>query len=101
MQAAVLHGPKTLRVEAVTPPAPGAGEALIRVAAAGICGTDYRIWTGERAVRYPLVPGHEFIGEVVAVGAGVTRVRPGQRVAVEPNWGCGRCDLCREGSGNL
>jgi 2-desacetyl-2-hydroxyethyl bacteriochlorophyllide A dehydrogenase len=101
MQAAVLHGPKTLRVEPVAPPAPGAGEALIRVAAAGICGTDYRIWTGERAVRYPLIPGHEFFGEVAGVGAGVTRVRPGQRVAVEPNWGCGRCDLCREGSGNL
>ncbi len=101
MRAAVLHGPRALRVESVTAPSPGPGEVLVRVAAAGICGTDYRIWTGERPVRYPLVPGHEFIGEVAAVGAGVGRVGVGQRVAIEPNWGCGACDLCREGSGNL
>jgi L-iditol 2-dehydrogenase len=74
---------------------------LVRVAAAGICGTDYRIWSGERPVQYPLVPGHEFIGEVVGAGPRVTRLRPGQRVAIEPNWGCGACDLCHEGSGNL
>jgi threonine dehydrogenase-like Zn-dependent dehydrogenase len=74
---------------------------LVRVGAAGICGTDYRIWTGERRVPYPLIPGHEFIGDVVAVGAGVTRVAPGGRVAVEPNWGCDTCDLCREGRENL
>jgi L-iditol 2-dehydrogenase len=85
----------------VRDPAVGAGEALVRVRAAGICGTDYRIWTGERPVRYPLIPGHEFIGDVVAVGPGVARISPGDRVAVEPNWGCGTCDLCREGSENL
>lgn len=101
MRAAVLHAPRTLRVEAVEAPVFGAGEALVRVAAAGICGTDYRIWSGERVVRYPLVPGHEVIGEIVATGAGVGRVAVGDRVAVEPNWGCGACDLCREGSGNL
>jgi 2-desacetyl-2-hydroxyethyl bacteriochlorophyllide A dehydrogenase len=85
----------------VRDPTAGAGEVLVRVGAAGICGTDYRIWTGERRVPYPLIPGHEFIGDVVAVGAGVTRVAPGSRVAVEPNWGCGACDLCREGRENL
>src|SRR5437867_3745947 len=90
-----------LGVETVPDPAPGDGEVLVRVAAAGICGTDYRIWSGERPVRYPLTPGHEFTGDVVAVGAGVSRVGLGERVAVEPNWGCGRCDLCRDGSGNL
>ena len=101
MKAAVLTGPRAFRLETVRDPTAGAGEALVRVGAAGICGTDYRIWTGERHVRYPLIPGHEFIGDVVAVGPGVTRVAPGDRVAVEPNWGCGTCDLCREGSGNL
>ena len=101
VKAAVLTGPRAFRLETVRDPAVGAGEALVRVAAAGICGTDYRIWTGERPVRYPLILGHEFIGDVVAVGAGVTRVAPGDRVAVEPNWGCGACDLCRGGSGNL
>ncbi|HEV8675130.1 MAG TPA: alcohol dehydrogenase catalytic domain-containing protein [Methylomirabilota bacterium] len=101
MRAAVLRGPRQLRVEQVAPPTPGPGEALVRVAAAGICGTDYRIWTGERPVRYPLTPGHEFVGDVAAVGPGVERIRPGQRVAIEPNWGCGDCDLCREGRANL
>ena len=101
MKAAVLTGPRTFRLETVRNPTAGAGEVLVRVRAAGICGTDYRIWTGERPVRYPMILGHEFIGDVVAVGPGVTRVTPGERVAVEPNWGCGTCDLCREGSGNL
>jgi threonine dehydrogenase-like Zn-dependent dehydrogenase len=101
MQAAVLRGPRAFQVSAVEDPAPGAGEVLVRVAAAGICGTDYRIWTGERQVQYPLIPGHEFIGDVVAVAQDVRRVAVGDRVAVEPNWGCGVCDLCRDGSGNL
>ncbi|MBI2467789.1 MAG: alcohol dehydrogenase catalytic domain-containing protein, partial [Candidatus Rokubacteria bacterium] len=101
MRAAVLRAPRDLRVESVEAPVAGPGEVLIRVSAAGICGTDYRIWTGERPVRYPLTPGHEFVGEVAAVGPGVGRVAVGDRVAVEPNWGCGACDLCREGSGNL
>jgi 2-desacetyl-2-hydroxyethyl bacteriochlorophyllide A dehydrogenase len=101
MKAAVLTGPRAFQLATVRDPVVGKGEALVRVAAAGICGTDYRIWTGERRVRYPLIPGHEFIGDVVAVGPGVHRVAPGDRVAVEPNWGCATCDLCREGSGNL
>jgi L-iditol 2-dehydrogenase len=101
MRAAVLTGPRAFQLAMVRDPAVGEGEALVRVAAAGICGTDYRIWTGERRVRYPLIPGHEFIGDVVAVGPGVNRVATGDRVAVEPNWGCATCDLCREGSGNL
>ncbi len=101
MRAAVLRAPRDLRVESVEAPVAGPGEVLIRVSAAGICGTDYRIWTGERPVRYPLTPGHEFVGEVAAVGPGVGRVAVGDRVAVEPNWGCGACDLCQEGSGNL
>jgi 2-desacetyl-2-hydroxyethyl bacteriochlorophyllide A dehydrogenase len=101
VKAAVLTGPRAFRVEAVRDPIVGPGEALVRVEAAGVCGTDYRIWTGERPVSYPLIPGHEFIGEVVQVGSGVTRIGPGDRVAVEPNWGCGTCDLCRDGLGNL
>jgi 2-desacetyl-2-hydroxyethyl bacteriochlorophyllide A dehydrogenase len=101
VKAAVLVGPRAFRVETVRDPSPGPGEVLVKVSGAGICGTDYRIWTGERPVRYPLVPGHEFIGDVVTVGPGVTRIEPGTRVAIEPNWGCGACDLCGEGSENL
>ena len=101
MKAAVLHGPRDLRVESTATPQPGAGEVLVRVAMAGLCGTDYGIWSGDRPVAYPLVPGHEFVGHVAAVGAGVTRVRVGDHVAVEPNYSCGACPLCREGNRNL
>ena len=101
MRAAVLHGPRDLRVQAVQDLAPGAGEVVVRVVAVGLCGTDYRIWTGERPVAYPLVMGHEFIGHVLAVGPGVDNVRVGEKVAVEPNYSCGVCALCREGNRNL
>jgi 2-desacetyl-2-hydroxyethyl bacteriochlorophyllide A dehydrogenase len=101
MKAAILRGPRDIRVERSPTPAPRADEALIRVAVAGLCGTDHRIWTGDRAVAYPRVMGHEFVGQVEAVGAGVSRVRVGDRVVVEPNYSCGVCPLCREGNRNL
>src|SRR5262245_13947746 len=101
MRAAVLHAPRDLRVEVAAGPVPGAGEVVVRVSASGLCGTDYRIWSGDRPVRSPLVMGHEFIGRVEAIGAGVDRVAIGDRVAVQPNYSCGRCPLCREGNWNL
>jgi 2-desacetyl-2-hydroxyethyl bacteriochlorophyllide A dehydrogenase len=101
MRAAVLHGPRDIRMETRTLLTPGAGEAVVQVFASGLCGTDYRIWNGDRAVQYPLIMGHEFIGEVVAVGPGVPDLEPGQKVAVEPNYSCGRCPLCQEGNRNL
>jgi 2-desacetyl-2-hydroxyethyl bacteriochlorophyllide A dehydrogenase len=101
MKAAILHGPRDLRVGTCRAPAAGAGEVLVRVRVAGLCGTDYRIFSGDRRVTYPRVMGHEFVGRVEAVGAGVSNVRPGARVAIEPNYSCGRCPLCREGNRNL
>jgi len=74
---------------------------VIRVTAAGICGTDYRIWTGDRVVQYPRVMGHEFVGTVLAVGPGVEGLAVGAKVAVEPNYSCRECPLCREGNRNL
>jgi D-arabinitol dehydrogenase (NADP+) len=70
------------------------GEVLVRVMASGICGTDVHIYRGEYLGDYPVVPGHEFAGVVEAVGAGVTRFKPGDRVAVEPNIACNNCYNC-------
>jgi len=92
MKAAVLHGPRDLRVQAITPPEPGADEVLVQVTLAGLCGTDHRIWSGKRSVRYPRVMGHELVGRLA---------ESGERVVVEPNFSCGACALCREGNRNL
>ncbi|MFQ5898652.1 MAG: zinc-binding dehydrogenase [Candidatus Methylomirabilia bacterium] len=101
MKAAVLYAPRDLRVEPTTAPEPALGEVLVRVRAAGLCGTDYRIWSGDRPVRYPLIMGHEFIGDVAAIGEAVESIKPGDRVAVEPNYSCGSCRLCQDGNRNL
>lgn len=79
----------------------GSSEVLVRVTAAGLCGTDYRIWNGDRPVAYPRIIGHEFVGRIEAAGSAVTRVKIGDPVVVEPNYSCGRCPLCREGNRNL
>jgi 2-desacetyl-2-hydroxyethyl bacteriochlorophyllide A dehydrogenase len=90
-----------LTIEEVEVRAPAAGEVRVRVAASGLCGTDYAIWTGDRPVAYPRVMGHEFVGRVAALGEGVDTLAIGDRVVVEPNYSCGRCPLCREGNRNL
>ncbi len=101
MKAAVLHGPRDVRIEERALLTPGAGDVVLSVLVAGLCGTDYRIWTGDRGVAYPRVMGHEFVARVAVVGADVDRLKPGERVVVEPNYSCGRCPLCREGNRNL
>jgi 2-desacetyl-2-hydroxyethyl bacteriochlorophyllide A dehydrogenase len=101
VNAAVLHGPRDLRLEPVPTPVPGPGEVCVRVRLAGLCGTDYRIWSGDRPVAYPRILGHELVGRVQATGPGVEGLRPGDRVVVEPNYSCGHCPLCREGNRNL
>jgi 2-desacetyl-2-hydroxyethyl bacteriochlorophyllide A dehydrogenase len=101
MNAAVLHAPRALSVDVTRAPRPGPDDVLVRVHAAGLCGTDYRIWTGERVVAYPRVMGHEFVGHIEALGDGVSNLATGDRVVIEPNYSCGRCPLCREGNRNL
>lgn len=83
-------------------PDPGPGMVKIRVAATGICGTDLHIYRDEFPSRPPVVLGHEFSGEVVAVGPGVEHIRPGDRVMSElPVAPCGRCRYCKTGRVNL
>jgi D-arabinitol dehydrogenase (NADP+) len=94
MNAAVITQPQSLAIQDRDTPEPEPGEVLIRVRASGICGTDIHIYQGEYMGSYPIVPGHEFAGDVVAVGAAVTRISVGDRVAVEPNIACGNCSHC-------
>jgi 2-desacetyl-2-hydroxyethyl bacteriochlorophyllide A dehydrogenase len=101
MKAAILHGPRDLRVESLLDPRPEPGEVVVRMTAAGLCGTDYEIWSGARPVAYPRIMGHELVGRVEATASDVTRVSPGDAVVVEPNYSCGHCPLCREGNRNL
>lgn len=103
MRAAIVDKPGVVRVGDVPDPEPGPDGVVVRVGATGICGTDLHIAAGEfPPTPYPIVPGHEFSGEVVAVGADVrTGLRTGDRVAVDPSLFCGYCGPCRSGRGNL
>jgi L-idonate 5-dehydrogenase len=103
--ACVIHGALDLRLQDETPRPLGTRDVLLRLGAGGICGSDLHYYrhgrVGSFVVREPLVPGHEASGVVDAVGAEVTRVRVGDRVAINPSHACGRCDCCRAGRGNL
>lgn len=111
MIAIRLHGPRDLRVDQIAdPPEPGKGQALLRVTASGICGSDLHTYQdgriGDTRVVEPLVLGHEFAAEVLAVGPealdGMARqLLPGTRVAVDPAEACGRCEQCERGNPNL
>jgi L-idonate 5-dehydrogenase len=105
MLAARIHAKEDLRLDAFDMPAPGAGEVLLKLGAGGICGSDLHYYfegrNGSFIVREPLIPGHEASGVVVSVGAGVTRVKPGDKVAVSPSHACGRCEGCRQGREQL
>jgi threonine dehydrogenase-like Zn-dependent dehydrogenase len=99
MRATVFHGPGDIRVEQVPRPHAGAGEAVIRVTTTTICGTDIHIVKGEYPVRPGLVIGHEPVGVIEELGAGVTGYQIGQRVLVGAITPCGQCRACL--SGNL
>jgi 2-desacetyl-2-hydroxyethyl bacteriochlorophyllide A dehydrogenase len=102
VKAVLIETPRQVGVVRLDDPAPGPGDAIVQVEACGICGTDIHVLEGDFApTRYPIVPGHEFCGEVVAVGAEVHDLRVGDFVAVDPSLFCGRCYFCRRGRNNL
>lgn len=106
MKAAVLHGAKDLRVEEVpVPPITDPYQALVKIEAIGICGSDVHYYEhggiGDFIVEEPMIIGHESGGTVVEVGEAVTNVKPGDRVAIEPGYTCGRCEYCKQGRYNL
>ena len=111
MLAAKLYAPRDLRIETVEEPgAPGPGHVKIRVKAVGVCGSDlhnyldFRI--GDTQISKPVILGHEFAGEIIAVGENARDgedhpLRVGQRVAVDPATPCLRCEMCEMGHPNL
>ncbi len=98
MKAAVLHGVHDLRLEELQDPWPADNEVLIRVKAAGVCGTDVHMWEGtNQEGTFPFIPGHEWSGEVVEVGKDVKSVSRGERVVAEVPIPCRICDNCKDG----
>lgn len=100
MKSAVFYGKHDMRVEESPMPQVGAEDVLIQVKACGICGTDVHIYEGDKGaaeVTPPTILGHEFSGVVTEVGAAVTNVKVGDRVCIDPNCYCGKCDFCRNG----
>ncbi|HUY90705.1 MAG TPA: zinc-dependent alcohol dehydrogenase family protein [Pirellulales bacterium] len=104
MKAMLLESPgRPLRVVEVETPQPAAGQVLLRVKACGVCRTDLHVVDGELPrPKLPLIPGHEVVGVVEALGAGVTDVALGDRLGVPwLGWTCGECPYCRRGQENL
>ena len=94
MRAFTITAPSVGELREVPTPEPGAGEAIVKTAYCGICGTDYSIYRGDFLSSYPLTNGHEFTGTIVALGAGAAGWREGDRVAVDPTISCGACYRC-------
>lgn len=105
MRAARFYGPREVRIEQVPRPIPGPNEVLVRVRAVTICPSDWRLYVDGHAggvvPERPLIQGHEFAGDVAEIGSSVRGAAVGTRVAVEPSWACGECDMCKAGRGNI
>lgn len=101
MKAAVFEKVGKLVVGNHDDPVLQPDELLVQVKACGICGTDIHLLNGKYSGRYPLVPGHEFAGQVIEVGSAVTGFAVGDRIAADPNNQCGQCTYCRKGKIHL
>ena len=108
MKAAVFYGPRDIRIEKIDVPKLEPSWVLLKVRATGICGSDLHLYKEKTPFKIKsnlgeekYVPGHELSGEIVKLGSEVTDLKEGDRVAVEPQVGCGRCHWCRVGWYNL
>jgi len=102
MRTAVLDAPRRFGIVDRPKPVAAGGEVVVRIAATAACHTDLGIYTGAHpGVRYPVVMGHESTGVVDSVAAGVTNVKPGEPVIINPIISCGHCDSCLRGAGHL
>lgn len=97
-----ITAPYTIEYQQVEKPTPAAGEVLVRMLRAGICASDMQVYHGlHKYVQYPLVQGHEGCGRVEAVGEGVTGVKPGDMVVIQPQLFCGECLACQKEQQNV
>lgn len=102
LRAAVLHGAGDLRHETIADPAPGSAEVIVKVEACSICGSDLHGFHGKHPrLVFPRILGHEFAGEVLALGSGVRDMRIGTRVCCDIDIHCGACGPCLEGRTNI
>ena len=102
MKATILHGGGDLRYESVPDPAPGPNEVVVKVHACSICGSDLHAFHGKHPrLTFPRILGHEFAGEVVALGKGIRTSYVGQRVCCDIDFSCGVCGPCRAGRSNI
>jgi len=101
MKAIVFEKQGAMTLKDVAVPEPVRNQVLIKVAYCGICGTDLHILHGVYDARFPLIPGHECSGTVVALGPEVKVLKKGDRITVDPNVGCGSCEFCRKGKAHL
>jgi D-arabinitol dehydrogenase (NADP+) len=97
MKAVVYDAPRSWAVREIETPQVGPGEVRIKIDQVGVCGTDLHIHEGDFNAVFPLIPGHELVGVVDALGEGVDRFRVGEQVTVNPNVFCGYCDYCLSG----
>ena len=105
MKAAILSGIRAISLRELPKPRIRANEALVKVRAVGVCGSDLHFYLdgkiGDCVAGKGHILGHEVSGEVAAVGSRVKGIKPGTRVAIEPGAACGKCEYCREGRYNL
>ncbi len=101
MKCAFLSKPGELSITEVEKPAIKANEVLIEVEMAAICGSDASLYYGKCEVPLPVIPGHEAVGHIVALGKSVNHLQPDQRVVIQPNYGCGVCSVCLSGLANI
>ena len=101
-RAAVLEAPRRFNIIDRPTPVASAGEAVVRIASTAVCHTDLSIFTGDHpGVHYPVVLGHESTGIVESLGDGVTGIKAGQHVIINPIISCGHCDSCKRGEQQL
>lgn len=101
MKAVVYESAKKMVIKEVPIPRPQKNQVLLKIKACGICGTDIHLLSGVYEGKMPLIPGHEASGEVIELGSEVKFIKIGDRVAVDPNVGCGYCEFCQRGRAHL